>query len=972
MIRSTRFQSTRRLSKAARQSARLLVCLALLSQGLLFTAVPRAAAQGKQASKQFKDERRPALIQNAPAQPAGQGVGTKIEGTPISPTSVGVIDFKQTATLISKQPKRTKAAVQQQVIHAPGSIDDTPPGAIESAPPAPAAPVEQVSPAIPSPAPSSSFLAQDDVAAGGFFFIPPDTNGAVGLDKLFSNTNSNYRVADKATGAAASTVPMETFWAPTTATGLFDPQIQYDPYNNRWIVVATSNAQTANSSIVVGLSDTADPGGTYHLYRFIVGCAAGAVGCNANGEWADFPMLGFNKNWVAISVNMFSISGGTNVNDKTLVIDYPQLLGNTSAATLFSGTAIGFCNHPVTTFSATEPTLYLAQHLSSGGATYKLSTITGTPSAPVFTIGATKTRPGGGWTQPGGDILPQQCITAPCPATNRFLDSGDAQVRSNPVFRNGGIYYAQTVGIPAGGLTHTAAQWTQLDTAGNVVQGGRVEDPTATNANGGKWYAYPSVSVNKNNDVLMGFTQFASNQFASAGYTYRTGTDAAGTMRDPVISKAGEDYYNKTFGSTRNRWGDYSHTFVDPSNDRDMWTVQEYAATRSPAACDPTVTSTCSRWGTWWAKIATPAGAGDLLISEYRTHGANGAQDEFIELYNNSNAPLTVTTLDGTAGYAVTADDGITRCTVPTGTTIPARGHYLCANNTGGTGYSLSNYGGAGNATPNATYTTDIPDTSGLAVFRTTATPAAADRLDSSGPATEANALYKEGTGTIPPPASNLDYSFVRDQSSTGVPKDTGDNASDFLLVEPFATAGARLGAAGPENITSPIQRNAVIKVALIDVTCPGSGPVDGAGHPTGPPNACARQRDTTPGPGATSSFGTLSIRRKFINTTTSPVTRLRFRVVDITTAANGASPPVGTADLRLITSAPYTAGVFSIEGLTLETPPAQPNGGAYNSTVTVTLGAPLGVGNSINVHFLLGVQQTGSYRFFINVEALP
>jgi hypothetical protein len=61
--------------------------------------------------------------------------------------------------------------------------------------------------------------------------------------------------------------------------------------------------------------------------------------------------------------------------------------------------------------------------------------------------------------------------------------------------------------------------------------------------------------------------------------------------------------------------------------------------------------------------------------------------------------------------------------------------------------------------------------------------------------------------------------------------------------------------------------------------------------------------------------------------------------------------------------------------GTTLETPPAQPLGGALNSTMsagTITLGTPLANGASINLQFLLGVQQTGSFKFFFNIEALP
>ena len=65
----------------------------------------------------------------------------------------------------------------------------------------------------------------------------------------------------------------------------------------------------------------------------------------------------------------------------------------------------------------------------------------------------------------------------------------------------------------------------------------------------------------------------------------------------------------------------------------------------------------------------------------------------------------------------------------------------------------------------------------------------------------------------------------------------------------------------------------------------------------------------------------------------------------------------------------------INVQGTTLETPPAQANGGAYNSTLaagTVTLGTPLAAGASINLQFLLGVQATGSFRFVFNVEALP
>jgi hypothetical protein len=56
-----------------------------------------------------------------------------------------------------------------------------------------------------------------------------------------------------------------------------------------------------------------------------------------------------------------------------------------------------------------------------------------------------------------------------------------------------------------------------------------------------------------------------------------------------------------------------------------------------------------------------------------------------------------------------------------------------------------------------------------------------------------------------------------------------------------------------------------------------------------------------------------------------------------------------------------------------LETPPAQPNGGGYNSSLSVTLPGP-GLANnaSIDVNFALGVVQSGTFRFYIIIEALP
>lgn len=372
-----------------------------------------------------------------------------------------------------------------------------------------------------------------------------------------------------------------------------------------------------------------------------------------------------------------------------------------------------------------------------------------------------------------------------------------------------------------------------------------------------------------------------------------------------------------------------------------------------------------------------------IVISEFRVRGPNGANDEFIELYNNSGADHTVA--GGGTGYAVAASDGTARCVIPNGTVIPNRGHYLCVNSVG---YSLASYpaGNGTTATGDATYTTDIPDNAGIAIFNTSVGGnfILANRLDAVGSTSEANTLYKEGTGYPALTPFSIDYAFYRDNCgkagsittmgacSVDTPKDTNNNAADFIFVDTNGTsagAGQRLGAPGPENLSSPIQRNASFAANLLDPCVASSAP----------PN---RVRDFTSDPANNSTFGTLDLRRTFVNNTGGNVTRLRFRISDVSTFP----APSGIADLRPRTStavvvtvdrAPCGSGTsnVTVNGTTLEQPPSQPNGSGFNGSLssgTITLATPLANGASIDTRFLLGLQQTGSFKIYLNIEALP
>jgi len=165
--------------------------------------------------------------------------------------------------------------------------------------------------------------------------------------------------------------------------------------------------------------------------------------------------------------------------------------------------------------------------------------------------------------------------------------------------------------------------------------------------------------------------------------------------------------------------------------------------------------------------------ATNVVISEFRTRGTNGASDEFIELYNPTNSSINigsweVKVLTGTGTEA-------TRVTITSGKILLPGQYYLIANNTATTGYSDS-------VSPDQTYTTGTVDAGGIALFDNLGT-----KIDSVG----LNTLYTTYTETSPltdlsnfTPDANRSYErYLGSALDSCV--DTGDNSTDFQLISP-------------------------------------------------------------------------------------------------------------------------------------------------------------------------------------------
>ena len=508
------------------------------------------------------------------AKPAAPG-GPPMAGTRGSASRTAVVNLTQMARQERLAPPAKQALAVENEFDELDAVPRSKPVPAGANAPSDGMTAEALAtPLAPSPAPANNFQALGDDNTR----IPPDTHAAVGPNHLMVTLNSQVRIQTKA-GATLSTVSLNGFWATFGHTNVFDPRAVYDPFAGRWIFIALADYSTPTSSLLVGVSQTGDPTGNWNLYENDID--------SANLIYADYPNLGFNKDWIVVTTDTFRISDSGFVAARLYTFGKANLYaGGSGAFTLFQDTT-GSSQVPAVTYDNTAATMYIVENWngSQGGSGFlRLSTISGAVGSESYTPGIAFPSTPNPW-----DSLPPSLNWAPQLGSAQRIRDGDAVVQ-NMVYRNGSLWCAQTVFLPAGGSpTRSAVQWWQLSTAGAIQQRGRIDDPS-----GNVYYSFPSIAVNSRNDVVIGFSRFSLSFYAGGGYAVRAAGDPANTLRDVGVLKAGEAPYFKTNGNGKNKWGDFSATVIDPANDIDVWTIQEYAATPSGGV---------DRWGTWWGRF---------------------------------------------------------------------------------------------------------------------------------------------------------------------------------------------------------------------------------------------------------------------------------------------------------------------------------------------------------------------------------
>jgi hypothetical protein len=149
---------------------------------------------------------------------------------------------------------------------------------------------------------------------------------------------------------------------------------------------------------------------------------------------------------------------------------------------------------------------------------------------------------------------------SPQKGTSQVISSGDRNPKAL-VLQNGCIWFSQAVNCEG----RSAVQWHQIKAKnGKILQTGLIKNDTSN-------YIQTTLTVNKKNDVLIGFQQIDSTSFVSPRFTFRRAKDKKGTTQAIVSIGEGKGAADGV------AWGDYSGSIIDGDNLMDLWTIQSIA-----------------------------------------------------------------------------------------------------------------------------------------------------------------------------------------------------------------------------------------------------------------------------------------------------------------------------------------------------------------------------------------------------------
>ncbi len=417
--------------------------------------------------------------------------------------------------------------------------------------------------AAPDRAPERNFEGQSTSAS------PPDCNGTVGPNHYMQMVNSTFAVYDKSGTKLAGPSKLSLLFngVPGADCDDGDPIILYDEQADRWVAGEFSLCG-ANDRMLISVSTTGDPTGTWNAYSFDV---ADVPDYPKLSVWQDGYYMGDNNDTgkdIYVFERSKMIAGAPD----------PQFVGFNNAWR--PGSTDGFmCVPPVDNDGpfapAGSPGLFIAMSDDAfNGATDQLW---------IYELYAN-------WSLPSDSYFSriQQIDVEPFDSnfgttwrnirqlgTTQKLDAVPQVIMNVPQYRNFGTY--QTIvcchAVDVDKTDHAGIRWYELrKTPPSTTWIVRQQGTYAPDSHS-RWMG--SIMLNSKNELGLGYS--ISSTKLNPGIRYCGQTEAEYNKASGILDFQEAIIHSGTLSQTgTERWGDYSQMSVDPADDGTFWFTSQY------------------------------------------------------------------------------------------------------------------------------------------------------------------------------------------------------------------------------------------------------------------------------------------------------------------------------------------------------------------------------------------------------------
>lgn len=425
-----------------------------------------------------------------------------------------------------------------------------------------------------------------DTIALGQGFLPPDTVGDVGPNHYVQAVNVTFRVYDKAgtpltpvrsIGDLFGTIP-----GPCAGDESGDPVVHYDSLADRWLISQFCTVANPNNHQLIAISQTPDPTGAYYLYDFMM----------PNNKFNDYPKFGVWPDGYYMTDNQFNQAGTAFLGGGAFAFDRAKLLAGDPTASfiyfdlfnldptiggMLPSDADGLAPPPAGApnvfayFIATE-----FGDASDGLRVFDFHADFAVPANSTFIERAESPIAVAAFNP--ADPAGRDDIEQPPPANNATsaLDAIGDRLMHRLQYRNFGTHQSlvtnHTVNVGTGNtqaLHQAGVRYYELrNTAGAYVVNEQASfAPDTTN----RWMG--SAAMDHQGNLAVGYSVSSTTVFPGVRYAGRLAGDPPnGLFQGEATLQAGGFVQTHT----SSRWGDYSSTNVDPTDDCTFWHTNEY------------------------------------------------------------------------------------------------------------------------------------------------------------------------------------------------------------------------------------------------------------------------------------------------------------------------------------------------------------------------------------------------------------